>query len=122
MHGPMDATDLAFAGAVRQAELVRRREVSARELVELYLRRIDRYDGDLNAYRVTFDERALAEADQADARAKGGDTRPLLGVPIAIKDDMDVAGERTALRRRRRRRAGAPPTARSSAACARPAR
>ena len=95
MHGPMDATDLAFAGAVRQAELVRSREVSARELVELYLRRIDRYDGDLNAYRTTFDERALAEADQADARAKGGDTRPLLGVPIAIKDDMDVAGERT---------------------------
>jgi amidase len=92
----MDATDLAFAGAVRQAELVRSREVSARELVELYLQRIDRYDGDLNAYRVTFDDRALAEADQADARAKAGDTRPLLGVPIAIKDDMDVAGERTA--------------------------
>jgi len=96
MHGPMEPNDLAFAGAVRQAELVRSREVSARELVELYLQRIDRYDGDLNAYRVTFDERALAEAGQADARAKGGDTRPLLGVPIAIKDDMDVAGERTA--------------------------
>jgi amidase len=93
----MDATDLAFAGAARQVELVRSREVSARELAELYLRRIDRYDGDLNAYRVTFDERALAEADQADARAKGGDRRPLLGVPIAIKDDIDVAGERTAL-------------------------
>ncbi|HET8757514.1 MAG TPA: amidase [Solirubrobacteraceae bacterium] len=91
----MDATDLAYAGAVRQAELVRSRAVSARELVELYLRRIDRLDGDLNAYRTTFDERALAEADQADARAKAGDTRPLLGVPIAVKDDMDVAGERT---------------------------
>ncbi|HEX5618400.1 MAG TPA: amidase [Solirubrobacteraceae bacterium] len=91
----MEPDDLAFAGAVRQTELVRSREVSARELVELYLRRIDRYDGDLNAYRVTFDERALAEADQADARAKAGDTRPLLGVPIAIKDDIDVAGERT---------------------------
>jgi amidase len=91
----MDATDLAFAGAARQVELVRGREVSARELAEIYLRRIDRYDGDLNAYRVTFDERALAEADQADARAKGGDRRPLLGVPIAIKDDMDVAGEPT---------------------------
>jgi amidase len=92
---PME-TDLAFAGAARQAELIRRREVSARELVELYLERIDRLDGDLNAYRVTFDERALAEADQADARAKGGDTRPLLGVPTAIKDDMDVAGAATA--------------------------
>ena len=92
----MDATDLAFAGAARQVELVRSREVSARELAEIYLQRIDRYDGDLNAYRITFDERALAEADQADGRAKAGDRRPLLGVPIAIKDDMDVAGERTA--------------------------
>src|SRR5215216_5326282 len=96
MHAPMDATDLAFAGALRQAELVRSREVSARELVELYLERIDRLDGDLNAFRVTFDERALAEAGQADGRAKAGDRRPLLGVPVAIKDDMDVAGERTA--------------------------
>jgi amidase len=92
----MDPTDLAFAGAVRQAELIRSREVSARELVELYLDRIARLDGDLNAYRLTFDERALAEADQADGRAKAGDRRPLLGVPIAIKDDMDVAGVTTA--------------------------
>jgi amidase len=91
----MDETDIAFAGAARQVELVRSREVSARELAEIYLRRIDRYDGDLNAYRVTFDERALAEAGQADGRAKAGDRRPLLGVPIAVKDDMDVAGEPT---------------------------
>jgi amidase len=96
MH-PMDATDLAFAGAARQAELIRSREVSARELAELYLARIDRLDLDLNAYRVTFPERALAEADQADGRAGAGDTRPLLGVPIAIKDDVDVAGAVTAI-------------------------
>ena len=93
----MDATDLAFAGAARQAELIRSREVSARELAEIYLERIARLDRDLNAYRVTFPERALAEADQADGRAGAGDTRPLLGVPIAIKDDFDVAGEATAL-------------------------
>ena len=43
-----------------------------------------------------FAERALIEADQADGRRRGGDTRPLLGVPIAIKDDTDVAGEVTA--------------------------
>jgi amidase len=93
----MDATDLAFAGPVRQAELVRRGDVSARELVELYLARIDRLEPLLNAYRVVFRERALAEADQADGRARAGDTRPLLGVPIAVKDDLDVAGEATAL-------------------------
>jgi amidase len=88
--------DLAFTGAARQAELVRSREISSRELTELYLERIQRLDPQLNAYRVTFAERALAESDQADARAKGGDERPLLGVPIAIKDDLDVAGEATA--------------------------
>ena len=92
----MDATDLAFAGAARQTAMIRSREISARELTELYLDRIGRLDRELNAYRVTFDERALAEADQADARAKAGDTRPLLGVPMAIKDDCDVAGEVTA--------------------------
>jgi amidase len=92
----MDAADLAFAGAARHAELIRTREASARELTQLYLDRIERLDPQLNAYRVVFAERALAEADQADARAKAGDTRPLLGVPIAIKDDCDVAGEVTA--------------------------
>ena len=93
----MDATDLAFAGAARQAELIRSREVSARELTELYLDRIAQFDLDLNAYRVTFAERALAEADQADGRAGAGDRRPLLGVPVAVKDDVDVAGEATAI-------------------------
>jgi amidase len=92
----MDAADLAYAGAARQAALIRGREVSARELTELYLDRIGRLDPHLNAYRAVFAERALAEADQADARAKAGDTRPLLGVPVAIKDDLDIAGEVTA--------------------------
>ena len=89
--------ELAFSGAAALAGMIRRREVASRELTELYLRRIERYDGDLNAYRVTFPERALVEAGQADGRAGAGDTRPLLGVPIAIKDDIDVAGAETAL-------------------------
>jgi amidase len=93
----MDATDLAFAGIARQAELIAAGEVSSRELVELYLKRIDRFDGELNAFRVVFDERALLEADQADARRGAGGDRPLLGVPMAVKDDIDVAGELTAL-------------------------
>ena len=91
----MADADLAFAGLARQAELVRAGEVSSRELVELYLERIARIDPSLNAYRVVFAERALAEADQADARLKSGDHRPLLGVPIALKDNLNVAGEVT---------------------------
>src|SRR3954462_12475673 len=93
----MDATELVFAGATRQAALIASGELSSREVVEACLRRIEQTDGQLNAWRVVFAERALAEADQADARRKAGDEgRPLLGVPIAIKDDVDVGGEVTA--------------------------
>ena len=61
-------TDVAFAGAARQAEPIRDGEVSSRELIEMYLERIERLDPQLNAYRIVMAERALAEADQADAR------------------------------------------------------
>jgi amidase len=85
--------DVAFAGAARQAEMVRAGEVSPRELVELSLDRIARFDPELNSFRKVFAERALLEAEQAEARLKGGEERPLLGVPIAIKDEMPIAGE-----------------------------
>jgi amidase len=85
--------DLAFAGAAKQAEMVRAGEVSPKELVQLCLDRIARFDPQLNAFRKVFAEKALLEAEQAEARLKAGDTRPLLGVPIAIKDEVDVVGE-----------------------------
>jgi amidase len=88
----MDSTDLAFAGLAKQAALVRVGEVSSRELVENYLERIARLDPELNAFAVVLAERALIEADQADSRHSAGDERPLLGVPVAIKDGADVAG------------------------------
>ncbi len=89
----MEAADLAFAGIARQAELVRSGEVSPAELVELYLRRIERIDPLLNSFRIVFAERALAEARQAEGRRGAGSDRPLLGVPVAVKDNHDVAGE-----------------------------
>ena len=65
--------DVAFAGVAGQADLVRRGEVSARELVELALGRIERLDRELNAFGAVYAERALLEATQADARARAGE-------------------------------------------------
>ncbi|HET8862095.1 MAG TPA: amidase [Solirubrobacterales bacterium] len=87
--------EIAFAGAAKQAEMVRAGEVSPGELVRLCLDRIARLDPQLNSFRTVFAEKALLEAEQAEARLKAGEERPLLGVPIAIKDCVDVAGDVT---------------------------
>jgi amidase len=71
-----------FRPAGELAGSVRAGEVSARELVEESLEAIGRLNGELNAFVRLCDERALAEADSVSA----GDARPLAGVPMAIKD------------------------------------
>jgi len=86
---------VAFAGVAGQAELIQRGDVSARELVEFVLGRIERLDRELNAFGAVYAERALLEADQADARVRAGERRLLLGVPVAVKDEIDIAGEVT---------------------------
>jgi amidase len=91
----VDAADLAFAGLARQAEMVRDGEVSARELTGVHLERIERLDPRLRAFRVVLAGEALAAADAADRR-RGPEAPPLNGVPIAIKDDTDMAGQVTA--------------------------
>ena len=95
----MDAAEAAAAGLARQAELLRSRELSPRELTQACLDRIAGLDPHLGAFRTVHAERALAEADDAErALASGhgaGGERPLLGVPLAIKDDTDEAGEVT---------------------------
>lgn len=75
--------------------MVQAGEASPTELVRLHLDRIERLDPQLNSFRVVLAERALLEAEQAEARLRGGDERPLLGVPIALKDSTDLAGELT---------------------------
>jgi amidase len=86
---------VAFAGAARVAELVRAKEISPTEMLELYLERIERIEPKLNAFRVVRAERARADAKHAEERLASGEQAPLLGVPVAIKDDIDYAGEVT---------------------------
>jgi len=80
--------DLLYSGPAALAELVRAKEATPRELVELSLRRIEALNPRLNAFRVTMAEEALAAAS-----ASGAPSGLLAGVPIAIKDDVAVAGQ-----------------------------
>jgi amidase len=91
----MNGDDVAFAGAARIAEMVRAKEVSPSELVELYLKRIADLEPKLNAYRVVLPDQARADAKRAEERLAKDDQAPLLGVPVAIKDNVDYAGEVT---------------------------
>ncbi|MEV6015557.1 MULTISPECIES: amidase [unclassified Streptomyces] len=83
-------------GLTESARALAAGEVSSRELVERALARIEATRSTVNAFRLVRAEAALAEADAADAELAAGGRRPLLGVPVAVKDDMDVAGEPTA--------------------------
>lgn len=89
-------TDLALRPAVDLLALLRDGAVGARELLELYLARVERLNPRLNAI-VTLDvERARASADAADAaRARGTSLGPLHGLPMTVKDTFETAGVRT---------------------------
>jgi amidase len=83
--------DIAYAGVAGQRELLRQGTVTSVRLLEISLARIERLDRQLNAFRTLFST-ARAEAEAADAALARGDERPLLGVPVAVKDYVAVAG------------------------------
>jgi amidase len=76
--------------------MLAKREVSSVELTTEVLRRIEATQPTLNTFRVVRTEKALGEARDADRRLAAGERAPLLGVPLAMKDDQDLAGEPTA--------------------------
>ena len=87
---------LAFASASELLGALAQRQLSSRELLEMYLGRIERLNPALNAI-VTLDaERALTAADAADhARARGQSLGLLHGLPMTVKDCLATAGVRT---------------------------
>ncbi|NKB68392.1 MAG: amidase [Candidatus Latescibacteria bacterium] len=92
----MATTDLIYRTALDLAGAIRRREVSAEEVVQAHLARIEQVDGRLNAVVTRCQEQALERARQADvALANGRLWGPLHGVPITVKDSYATAGIRT---------------------------
>lgn len=79
-------------GPARLVELLRDGVVSSAELTTEVLDRIEATQPTLNTFRRIRANEALAEAADADRRLKAGERAPLLGVPLAIKDDIDLAG------------------------------
>src|SRR3954468_3341955 len=79
-------------GGARLAAAIRSRELSSREVVAAHLERIEAVNPEVNAPRVGRAEEALAAADEADRRTPDA---PLHGVPVSVKENVDVAGTAT---------------------------
>ncbi|WP_439588736.1 amidase [Hydrogenophaga sp.] len=85
--------DLAYASAIDLVQGMRERRYGSRELLEMYIKRVESFDGRLNALVVRDFERARAAADEADAALVRGQLQgPLHGLPMTVKESFDVAG------------------------------
>lgn len=88
--------DLLRKPIVQLANLIRKREISPVELMEATFAEIDQHEPQLNAFITLFREDSLKSAKQAESEIWSGmDLGPLHGMPIALKDIIDVAGKRT---------------------------
>jgi amidase len=93
---PQQPDDLCDLTAVDLAARIRRKEVSAREVMAAHLARIERVNPRVNAIVTLVADRAMADAARADEAAARGETLGVLhGLPVAHKDLVDTAGIRT---------------------------
>jgi len=81
-----------FKSAVEQSAALSAKKVSAVELTQDAIARIERHDGKINAVCVRDFDRALGTAREADAALARGERKPLLGLPLAIKESFNIAG------------------------------
>ena len=93
---PTDPADIAFLPAHRLGALIRDRKITSAELTDIYLERMKKYDPILLCAVTILEDRARAEAKEADAELRAGRWRgPLHGVPWGVKDLFSVTGART---------------------------
>ncbi len=93
---PKNIEDLAFYSVHDLGELIRTRQVTSRQLTELALERLKKYDPDLHCVITLTKELALMQADKADQEIEQGIYRgPLHGIPYGAKDLFTVQGYKT---------------------------
>jgi len=89
-------TDIAFKPARTLASMVRRKKIGARELLDHFIARVEKYNPKLNAIIATDLDAARKRAREADrALARGKPWGPFHGVPMTLKEAFDVASMRT---------------------------
>ncbi|MFL6825606.1 MAG: amidase family protein, partial [Bradyrhizobium sp.] len=88
----MAKSQWSFKTAVELSSALAAKKISAVELAQEAIGRIERHDGKINAICVRDFSRALQAARAADAARARGDTRPLLGIPLTVKESYNVAG------------------------------
>src|SRR5262245_40746244 len=90
------AIELGLPTIEQTAARLRAREISSTELTTTSLAQAEREQATINAFITLTPEVALAQAAEADRLlATGGDDRPLLGIPVAVKDLFETKGTRT---------------------------
>ena len=89
---PQAARSPCDLSATELCRLMARGELSSREVVAAHLERIEQHDPALKAFIQVFRQRALAEAERADKEPRRG---PLHGLPVSVKENLDIAGEAT---------------------------
>ena len=85
--------NMPFRSATELVKNIKSRSISARELLELYLARVDQFNPAINAVVVQQRDHARARADEADAAlARGQDWGPLHGLPMTVKESYNLKG------------------------------
>jgi amidase len=96
VQGRSQDDDVCYLDAIELTARIRKKQISAREVMAAHLAQIERLNPKVNAIITLVAERAMADAARADeATARGGPLGPLHGLPIAHKDLVDTAGIRT---------------------------
>ena len=93
---PANLEDAAFWPVTHLAQLLRTKQVTSQELTTMYLARLKRHNGVLNCVAALTEERAMAEAAEADRQLRAGrDLGPLHGIPYGVKDIIAAKGAPT---------------------------